>query len=387
MEKRINWLITSVVVIYPILIIAAVIWYGAVYGIGMFEIMTSVIVYYICNISVGLGFHRLWSHASYKAHPVLEFVLMLTSSITLQGPALAWVSDHKFHHAYADKELDPHTPVKYKNKIKGLLWAHVGWLVYGSLHQRIDRATMKRLGKKKMLMWQYKYYWQLAVFLNFVLPPVLGYALGGTWGSAGVFYLFFALGRALQQQLTFGVNSLCHFRGRKLYADDSSVDVWWLAPLLLGENWHNFHHAFEKDYRNGHQWYHMDVHKWLIYMLSKCGLARDLVKTPELRIEAVKKELVFVSGSRWQEMERIAASLLERARGSIALLEKNVGEFTQSKLDQLRVIEKRSVALLDKVKELRLGGSIGDRLQEKFKKKLEGLELSLDDHIIGIPEL
>ncbi|WPX97500.1 acyl-CoA desaturase [Candidatus Fokinia crypta] len=292
MNSRINWPVAIVLVVYPIFILLGVIFYVALYGACTKELWLAVIAYYVSNISVGIGLHRLWAHGSYKVNRVIEVMLIFTSAFALQGPVLAWVSDHKFHHAYPDTDKDPHTPVKYENPIKGFFWAHLGWMIFGeSTTKHMDKGTMSTLGKDKMLVWQLKNYWQLALFTQVVPTAALGFVFFSEPIQAILAgFLFCGLGRALQQQMTFSVNSICHFWGRKRYADDSSVDVWWLALLLLGENWHNYHHAFGKDYRNGYKWYHFDVHKWIIWLMSKVGLASDLHVTPEVRIIAVQKE-------------------------------------------------------------------------------------------------
>ena len=122
--------------------------------------------------------------------------------------------------------------------------------------------------------------------MNTLVPAAVGYIFGTTALAAYAGFLFIGLGRAVQQQVTFFVNSLCHFVGTQKYTNGTSRDIWWLALLLLGENWHNFHHAFPSDYRNGHKWHQFDVHKWIIYLMSKCGLAWGLKRTAEVRVEA-----------------------------------------------------------------------------------------------------
>lgn len=327
-EAKINWITSSVLIILPVIVIALTIIYGYTYGIGKFEILLCIGAYYACNISVGLGFHRLWSHASYKINKFLECLLMLVSAGTLQGPAIAWASDHKFHHAFPDTERDPHTPVKYKNKLKGFLWAHIGWMLVGEMTiKNIDKGTAATLGRNKILVFQLKYYWQLATLMNTAVPALIGYFCGNQdMQSAFAGLIFMGLGRALQQQMTFCVNSVCHIVGNKKYANDTSGDVWWLFFLLLGENWHNFHHAFGNDYRNGHKWYHFDVHKWLIALLEKLGLASNLIRTPKERITAVMAEMKSVKENKWIEK----LSIIEQFADNMARL---AGEKLRSATD------------------------------------------------------
>lgn len=368
-KLKINWITTSVVLIYPILILFMVVAYCMHNSVGKFEILSAVIAYYLSNISVGIGLHRLWTHASYKAHPILEFILVIISAGVFQGPAIAWAADHHMHHAYADKDLDPHSPLKYKNKLKGFLWAHIGWLIFGELYKRIDKGTLKRLGTNKMLLWQFKYYWQLAVFMNFVLPPLVGYLIGGDLHHAFACYLFVALGRALQQQMTFCVNSLCHFVGTKKYANDSSVDIWWLFPFLLGENWHNFHHAFGKDYRNGHRWYHFDAHKWIIFILSKVGLASNLTVTPKERVNAVMSEMQSNVHSKWLQhldnLELSALKIVELATAKMNTAEK----FVVGIQNNIKVkLQNQNIAQqMDSIRKLKNLAAAGENLAIKIR--------------------
>ncbi len=404
MEKaKINWLTTSVLIFLPTFVILAVAFYCYHYGISKFEILLFVGAYYACNISVGLGFHRLWSHASYKVNKVVEFILILVSAGTLQGPAIAWASDHRFHHAFADTNRDPHTPLKYKsNKLKGFLWAHIGWMLVGEMTiKNIDKATAASLGKNKLLVFQLKYYGRLAIFMNTVVPAFIGYFCGNhDIQSACAGLIFMGLGRAIQQQMTFCVNSVCHVVGNRKYANDSSGDVWWLFFLLLGENWHNFHHAFGNDYRNGHKWYHFDVHKWLIALLAKVGLASDLVVTKNERIIAVMEEMNAITESKWVEtletVEKFASSMAILAEEKLKILEKsatdlasNINISFQKRLIQL---EKSASKLTVKANELKLETStirnriiadIYDRVL-KLEKSAISLELIKEPQLANV---
>lgn len=286
-KLRINPLVFSVLVIYPSILIGLTIWYGLTYGISSFEILLFVVGYYGANISVGLGLHRLWAHNTYKANKVVEFILAILSAGTLQGPALVWASDHHNHHTFTDQEGDPHSPLKYKNKFKGFFWSHIGWMLYGEGPvTSLNRITLVKLGRNKILRWQMKYYWHIAIVMNAVLPPIIGFVFTGTLQGALAGYVFIGIARAFQQQMTFCVNSMTHFIGSKPYYNGTAGDIWWMFIFLLGENWHNFHHAFANDYRNGHKWYQFDAHKWMIALLEKVGLATDLVRTSKVRIQA-----------------------------------------------------------------------------------------------------
>ncbi len=267
------------------------------------------------------------------------------SAGTLQGPALVWASDHHKHHAYTDEEDDPHSPLRYKNKLKGFFWSHMGWMLYGNGPiTSLNKVTMIKLGRNKILRWQMHYYWQIATFMNAVLPPIIGYVCFHTIQGALAGYIFIGLARAFQQQMTFCVNSVTHFTGSKPYANSTAGDIWWLFIFLLGENWHNFHHAFANDYRNGPKWYQFDVHKWLIAGLEKVGLATELVRTSEVRMQA--------------KMAATKLELAEHIKADLSVIEKAasyIANAAHEKLDQAeKSAEHLALKVHDKILELRL---------------------------------
>lgn len=338
--SQINWPAFLVLGIYPPILFGVLGWYIVNFGISWFAIGSLIIGYYTSNISVGIGLHRLWAHNAYKASKAVEFILVFLTAGTLQGPALVWASDHFKHHAYTDQSQDPHSPLRFKNKFKGFFWSHMGWMLVKSSIHAIDRVTMKKLGKNKLLLWQLKHYWKLAVLMNTLFPFLIGYAVGGDWWHGFIAFLFAGVGRAIQQHMTFCVNSVCHFIGAKSYANSTAGDIWWLAPLLLGENWHNFHHAFPSDYRNGAKWYQFDVHKWIIYLMSKVNLASDLQFTPEFRIKAKTNEafksLLNSTMQEWELLKQQVDGLVEGASAKLSKIEQSSLKIKQHLQTQLK---------------------------------------------------
>ncbi len=348
-----------VLVIYPLILVGLFIHYALYAELKLIHLFIFLIGYYVSNISVGVGVHRLWSHSSYKTHPIVEFFLAMFFSGTLQGPVFSWVSNHIDHHSFTDTEKDPHTPLKYRSKILGFLWSHIGWMLVGEgSYKSVNRITMKKLGKNKILRFQFKYYLQCAIFMNLVLPFLLGFLILGGVEGGYAFFIFIGLGRALQQEVTFFVNSLCHFIGSQKYVGGTSGDIWWLAFLLLGENWHNFHHAFPNDYRNGSRWYHFDVHKWIIYFLKILGLARDLKVTSQARIELKVLQLDKV---RIQNRQDQHLTLQER----IEILTNKINQITKS--DFLFLLEKKQNL---------------ERVFENLKIRLYSLKLDLQNYCL-----
>lgn len=372
MLSKVNKPALFTLIFYPILLAVLLIKYWLNHGIGWTEIILTVSSYYIYNITVGVGLHRLWSHNAFKINKFVEFILVMLSAGTLQGPALSWASNHYKHHAHTDKDQDPHSPSKFDNKLVGFLWSHLGWMLIGEgSYKSIDRITWVKLGRNKLLKWQLKYYWQIAVFMNIIVPLFIGYLIGGTLASAYTAFLFIGIGRALQQQATFCVNSLCHFAGSKKYYKGTAGDIWWMALFLLGENWHNYHHAFPSDYRNGVKWYHFDVHKWIIYLMSKVGLVWELDRTAKVRIQAKMQETFsYLADGRKQQlnlMQNKVDQLIEN-------LYLKIKELEESSILIKEQFKKSFIEIQDSLKnlaeQLHSSAQVGEKPSEKLLKMI-----------------
>ena len=382
MFKSLNYTSIFALIVYPLIIFYLAISYCVNYSFGWFEFGLFVLGYYGANISVGLGLHRLWSHDTYKTNKYVEFVLALLAAGTLQGPALSWASNHFDHHTHTDTDRDPHTPKKYENKILGFLWSHIGWMLVGNgSYKSINRVTMVKLGRNKILRWQLKYYWHIAIIMNTVIPALVGLLIGQTLLAAYAGFLFIGLARAMQQQVTFFVNSLCHFIGTQKYTNGTSRDIWWLAILLLGENWHNFHHAFPSDYRNGARWYQFDVHKWLIYLMSKCGLAWGLKKTANVRVESkialrieqlveAKKKKIAIIQESLNNLNFLCQEKLKELEESSAVVKQSFWKSlsrTQYKINKLKLQIHQNIKNYDVP---------SDQIISALNKKMQKLELA-----------
>src|ERR1700677_5111354 len=199
MLSKLNIPAVIVLIFYPALLIGLGADYFTNYTVGWLEFFLAVLGYYGSNIAVGIGLHRGWSHHGYKMHKILEVILVFMTAGTLQGPILAWASDHNKHHTYTDKEQDPHSPLKSSNRFLVLLWSHIGWMLVHEDYNQFDRATIVKLGRHEWLKWQLKYYWYLTVFMSLVVPGIVGFAIYGTLFGAYTGFLFIGLGRALQQ--------------------------------------------------------------------------------------------------------------------------------------------------------------------------------------------
>lgn len=241
----------------------------------------------ISSLSITGGYHRLFSHRTYRASALLRLIYLLFGAAAGQGSALRWSTDHRSHHAHTDEEGDPH------NIRRGFWWAHIGWLFYRS--PAAEPGNVKDLEADPLVRFQDRFYVLLAVVVGFVVPAGLGWIWGDPLGGlliAGFLRL------ALQYEATFSINSVAHSVGRQPYARDTTArDSAIAAMVTFGEGYHNYHHRFPADYRNGVRWFHFDPTKWWVWGMSLLGLARDLKRVPADAIQKAKEALAVGSAA------------------------------------------------------------------------------------------
>ncbi|WP_041246289.1 acyl-CoA desaturase [Brumicola nitratireducens] len=280
-------IITNVLVFSVLTLIALVgtpMW-ALSYGFDWVEIGAAIFLFYFTGMSITAGYHRLWSHKTYSAHPIVRFILAVGGAMTLQNSILHWSSDHRVHHKHVDiDDADPYSASK------GFWFSHIGWMLREYQATRYaDYSNCKDLQKDKIVMWQHKYYLPIVLVSNFGICILLGWLNGDILGMvllAGVTRL------VLVHHVTFFINSLAHMWGSRPFTDKNSArDNGILAFFTFGEGYHNFHHIFEYDYRNGVKWWQFDPTKWMIKGLSYVGLTNNLRTCPEERIEKAKLEM------------------------------------------------------------------------------------------------
>ena len=345
MFKRINWITGGFLVVTPL---AAAVWAGVrTYhdGISLGEILFSAAYLVITGMSITAGYHRLFSHRAYEARSPVRAFYLLFGAAAYQDSALAWSRDHRRHHQNIDREGDPYSAKD------GFLWAHIGWLMVND-HLKSRSANTPDLEKDWMVIAQDRYYGSLSFLTCFGIPFAVGMAVGNPWG----FLLWGGLVRVVVgQHITFLVNSLAHTVGRQSYepaisARDSIVT----ALLTFGEGYHNFHHRFASDYRNGVGRYAWDPTKWLIRGLAYCGLATNLRRIPRERIIAARmradrlrlleraRECSHEAVSGLQEQVSEIASGVERAVERLGHLER---EFALARTNAANVSREKLAAL------------------------------------------
>jgi stearoyl-CoA desaturase (delta-9 desaturase) len=240
------------------------------------------VLYWVAGLGVTMGYHRYFSHRSFDSHPVIEFLLLIAGTMSLQNSALKWSSDHRKHHSFTDTDKDP-----YNAKL-GFWWSHILWIFYSDKEESQARFSgessiqalqrlfpnCRDLIQKPMIRLQHKLSIPMGLILSFGIPALVGYWAGDLGG-----YVLIAgfLRVALLHNSTFFINSLAHIWGEQPHSTkDTSRNSFWLALLALGEGYHNYHHTYPTDYRNGVKAYHFDPTKWIIRGLSLVGLTSNL---------------------------------------------------------------------------------------------------------------
>ena len=223
------------------------------------DLVVLVVCYVPTGLGITVGFHRLFTHRAFKTGPGTRAVLAALGSAAVEGPVIEWVANHRKHHAYSDQEGDPHSPhvgfgEGWRAAVRGLVHAHLGWL-FRSEFANEERYARDLLGDRVVRFVDRTFV--LWVLVGLAVPFGLGYALTGTLAGALTGLLWGGAVRIfLLHHVTFSINSLCHFYGRRRFdTGDESRNLAWLAPLSMGEAWHNNHHAFPTSATHGLRWW------------------------------------------------------------------------------------------------------------------------------------
>jgi stearoyl-CoA desaturase (delta-9 desaturase) len=269
-------------------------WYWARIGISRAEWALAGGFVVATGLSITVGYHRLFAHRSFKASRLLTFLGLFFGAAAFEQSALMWASQHRDHHRFVDTPLDPY------NIRQGFWHAHMGWMIFW--RQETDYSNVRDLAADPLIMHQHRYYLPWAFTAGVLLPLAIGAATGHVLGAllVGV-----AARLTFVHHSTFCINSVCHTFGRATYDIDSTArDHWLVALITFGEGYHNFHHRFASDYRNGVRWYHWDPSKWMIALLCRAGLARELYRAPAhsilaaaLAAEQLRVERALAAGS------------------------------------------------------------------------------------------
>jgi stearoyl-CoA desaturase (delta-9 desaturase) len=286
-HETLDRIATGTVTVIPFLALGAIGWQAWADLLGWSDIAVFAILYLLTGLGITVGFHRHLTHRAFATSRAVRGVLAALGSAAIEGPVISWVADHRKHHAFSDREGDPHSPHVghgggWRGALSGLLHAHVGWLFIHTQRGARDRYAPDLLRDPVVSFIDRTFVvWILA---GFGAAFGLGVAIGGTvvagltgllWG--GAVRMFFL------HHVTYGINSICHFFGRRGFATpDRSGNVSWLALPSMGESWHNNHHAFPTSAVHGLRWYQIDISALVISAMEKVGLVWDVVRvSPE----------------------------------------------------------------------------------------------------------
>ncbi|MFT4586753.1 MAG: stearoyl-CoA desaturase (delta-9 desaturase) [Limisphaerales bacterium] len=316
--KQVDWS-NSVFLISTFLItvtaVPAYIWH---FGVDWFMAGLFLTFFIATGLSITLGYHRLFSHLSFKAKWPVRLATLLFGAAAFENSALRWTADHRRHHKHTDHDEDPY------DITKGFFHAHIGWILF-RINERTPLTWVKDLQKDELVVWQHKYYLPVAILVGFVLPTVLGGLWNGATGALGGFLIAGVARVVFVHHMTFFINSLCHMVGKRPYSTKCTArDSGFMALFTFGEGYHNFHHEFQHDYRNGAKAWQFDPTKWSIWLLSRLGLADDLRMVAKEKImltELAEKRRQFDA-----RLESNAISLSESAQQLL--------ESAQSRLQQ-----------------------------------------------------
>ncbi len=354
-KNETDWINTIFLLSTPVLTVVFIYLYVKIDGFNPSIFIPFFIMYLCTGLSVTAGYHRLFSHRSYKAHPFVKAFFLIFGAATFQNSALKWCTDHRRHHLECDTEEDPY------NINKGFFWAHFGWLLVKEKEKYKNKFAPDLLNDP-LVLFQHKFYLPISIIIGFGLPMLIGYFMGSVLGGLAIVALFRIV---FVHHMTFFINSLCHVLGSQPYSDlNTAKDSPIMALVTYGEGYHNFHHHFQTDYRNGIRFFDFDPTKWVISFMSLVGLAWDLKRTPD---EDILKAKILMDGKRldrkWSSSHEIKAKFghliselaanLDKIKSFKKELQADVKRKNQQRILELRKnIELAKINFKYKLKEL-----------------------------------
>ncbi len=361
------WVQATVFAITFLIAAIGVPWYAIAVGFEWSAIVAFVLFCIATGLSITAGYHRLWAHNAYKAHWSLRLFFALFGAATVQNSILSWVTGHRRHHRYVDdNDRDPYSAGR------GLWFSHMGWMLRSYPSGKEDLSNVKDLMRDPIVMWQEKHYHAITWTMNLAPPLLVGFITGDY--LANLLLMGFAR-LVITHHTTFFINSLAHYWGRQPFSDENSArDNGVLAFFTYGEGYHNFHHRFQTDYRNGIRWYDYDPTKWLIKAASWVGLTSDLKKVERFKI----REAQVAMQLRRTEAQIAQAKDADKWR---ALFEQEVEAFRQC-LEQWNLIRREA---LEETRE-RLAAT-GRDIKLSANEHVQALERALKEQLRRLDSL
>ena len=319
-KSKYNWNMVFFLTIIPLIGIFGTSIYVYYNGIVWQEPILLLIFWFISGMGITMGYHRLFAHKSFKTNSFVEWILMILGSLAFENTILKWVSDHRKHHNLSDTKDDPYSIME------GFWHAHIGWIIKNTPEEQSRIKGVKDIESKSAIKFQNKYYFHIGIIVGFILPLILGFIYNRPLGA--VLWAGF-LRVTLVHHATFFINSLCHYVGNRPYDYKSSArDSWFVSLFTFGEGYHNFHHTFQWDYRNGVKWFAFDPSKWIIKLLSFVGITYDLKETKEYMIW--KNHINSIKDQLNESYNKSTENCKEFYQNKIDLLQKNIDNIFSS---------------------------------------------------------
>lgn len=357
-KKQINWGPAIVLITYQTLLLTTLPFYFYYNSPSISMIIASIILLYLTGLSITGGYHRLYSHRTYRTNIVVESIILFFASMAGQGSALRWCFDHRLHHAYVDTDNDPYS-IK-----RGFWYAHFLWIL--EKPKPIDPKVVPDLMKNKLVMFQDRFAGTCMIGSNLIAFLVVGALLGD---YTGAFFLALWTRLFALHHFTWFINSLAHTWGDKPFSQEqSAVNNYVISLLTFGEGYHNYHHTFANDYRNGIRWFHFDPTKWLIWTLNKLGLAYDLKMMSSY---AIKRKLIL------EHKNLLLEQIKSYWNDKTSELEKQVNEISDrimSKISDFSQLKDRYQAMKQTVKSQNDGYESVKALRQEIKSLKKSLQ-------------
>ena len=263
--EKVNWLISSFLIGTLFLAVTAVPVYLWFFGLDTFQVVLFLVMFFACGFSITIGYHRLFSHRTFEAHWLVRLFTLIFGAAAFENSVLLWSCEHRSHHKHVDHDDDPYCISK------GLFHAHIGWLLF-KLDPLPPFDNVADLKKDPLVIWQNRHIHLIGALVAFAFPATLGFLWGGWISALGAFLIAGVARVVVLQHCTFCINSLCHYLGERPYSSKCSArDSWLMAIVTLGEGYHNYHHEFQYDYRNGVKPWQFDPTKWMIWTSPNWG--------------------------------------------------------------------------------------------------------------------